>query len=58
VLLVLPLAGMLVGQLSGLFFLSSGMLAAVSAALAAAWVGLVMLSVALFERETILTRWT
>jgi ABC-2 type transport system permease protein len=58
VLLVLPLAGMLVGQLSGLFFVSSGLLAAVSAALAAAWIALVMLSVALFERETILTRWT
>jgi ABC-2 type transport system permease protein len=57
VLLVLPLAGMLVGQLSGLFYISTWMLVAASGAMTAVWVVLVLLSVALFERETILTRW-
>jgi hypothetical protein len=33
------------------------MLAAIAAVLAAVWALLVMLSVALFDRETILTRW-
>jgi len=57
VLLVMPLMAMFVGQIAGGFFLSSAMLALFSAALAGAWVILVLLSVALFERETILTRW-
>jgi ABC-2 type transport system permease protein len=57
VLLVLPLVMMLVGQVSGAFFLSSSILVVFSVAMAVAWVLLILLSVALFERETILTRW-
>lgn len=57
VLVVLPLVLMFVGQLAGAFFLTSALLVAVAAVALAAWVLLVMLSVALFERETILTRW-
>ena len=57
VLLVLPIAFMLVGQIAGTFFLTIGMLLAVCFVMIAAWVLLILLSVALFERETILTRW-
>lgn len=57
VLVVLPLVLLFVGQLAGAFFLSSALLLVVAAVALAAWVLLVMLSVALFDRETILTRW-
>lgn len=57
VLLVLPLVAMVVGQIAGAFIITTGMLAAIAAVLAAVWALLVMLSVALFDRETILTRW-
>jgi ABC-2 type transport system permease protein len=57
VLVVLPLVLLFVGQLAGAFFLTSALLLLVAAVALAAWVLLVMLSVALFERETILTRW-
>lgn len=56
-LLVLPIAFMLVGQIAGTFFLTIGMLLAVCFVMIAAWILLILLSVALFERETILTRW-
>jgi ABC-2 type transport system permease protein len=57
VLLILPLMLMLVAQIAGAFSLSSPMLLLLSLGMAAAWVALILLSVALFERETILTRW-
>ena len=57
VLLVLPLVGLLVGQIAGAFVVTNVMLVGVAAGLAVIWVFLIMLSVALFERETILTRW-
>lgn len=57
VLVVLPLVMLFVGQLAGAFFLTSALLLLVAAVALAAWILLVMLSVALFERETILTRW-
>ena len=57
VLVVLPLVLLFVGQLAGAFFLTSALLLLVAAVALAAWVLLIMLSVALFERETILTRW-
>ena len=58
VLVILPLIGMLIGQIAGAFFLTTAVLLLLCAAMIAAWVGLILLSVALFERETILTRWT
>lgn len=58
VLLVLPLVAMLVGQVAGAFILTTGILVAIAMVLAGVWVLLVMLSVALFDRETILTRWS
>jgi ABC-2 type transport system permease protein len=57
VLLVLPLVLMLVGQVAGAFVITSPMLIAICAGLAIIWLVLVMLSVALFDRESILTRW-
>jgi ABC-2 type transport system permease protein len=57
VLLVLPLVGMLVGQVVGAFFVSAFGLLLLSVGVAVAWGLLILLSVALFERETILTRW-
>ena len=58
VLLVLPLMGMLVGQIAGAFFITDAVLALLCVAMVAVWGVLILLSVALFERETILTRWT
>ena len=55
---VLPLIGMLIGQFSGVFFITIPVLLLVCAAMIGAWVVLILLSVALFERETILTRWS
>lgn len=57
VLLVLPLVVMLVGQVAGAFVVTTGVLLAIAAALGVVWVGLIYVSAALFERETILTRW-
>lgn len=58
VLVVLPLIGMLLGQIAGVFFITTPILLALCFAMAAVWVVLILLSVALFERETILTRWS
>ena len=58
VLVILPLIGMLVGQVAGSFFLTTSILLLACAAMVAAWIVLILLSVALFERETILTRWS
>jgi ABC-2 type transport system permease protein len=56
-LVVLPLVMLFVGQLAGAFFLTSALLLVLAALALAVWVLLIMLSVALFDRETILTRW-
>ena len=58
VLLVLPLVGMAVGQMAGVFFVTTAILVLLCLGAIAAWVVLILLSVALFERESILTRWT
>jgi ABC-2 type transport system permease protein len=57
VLLVLPLVIMLVGQIAGAFIVTTTILLFVSAALAVLWFALILISTALFQRETILTRW-
>jgi ABC-2 type transport system permease protein len=58
VLLVLPVMAAFVGQIVGAFTVSAGLLVLAAAVLAGVWILLVMFSVALFDRETILTRWT
>ena len=57
VLIVLPLVAMVVGQVAGAFVLTTTILAGIAAFLAVLWGFLVLLSVAIFDRETILTRW-
>jgi ABC-2 type transport system permease protein len=57
ILLVVPLMVLFIGQIAGAFLVTTRMLVAITGAIAVAWVLLVMLSVALFDRETILTRW-
>ena len=57
VLLILPLMVMFVGQVAGAFVVTTVMLALVTGGIGIVWVLLVLLSVALFDRETILTRW-
>jgi ABC-2 type transport system permease protein len=58
VVVVLPLMALFVGQIAGAFDASPVILIALSAAVAVVWALLVMFSVALFDRETILTRWS
>lgn len=58
VLVILPLILMLVGQIAGAFFITTAMLLLLCLAMIAAWGVLILISIALFERETILTRWT
>ena len=57
VILVLPLVIMLVGQIAGAFVVTTPILLMVAVALAVFWLVLIVVSAALFERETILTRW-
>jgi hypothetical protein len=57
VLFVLPLVMIIVGQIAGAFFITTSVLLVVATVLALVWGLLVLFSVALFERETILTRW-
>ena len=57
-LIILPIAGLLVAQLTGNLTLTGRVIVALSALLAVANVGLMRLGVALFDRESILTRWT
>jgi ABC-2 type transport system permease protein len=58
VLVILPLIGILIGQIAGAFFITTGGLALLCLGVIASWGLLILLSVALFDRETILTRWT
>jgi ABC-2 type transport system permease protein len=57
VIVVLPLVGMLIGQIAGAFIVPTWLLGLAAAALAGIWVLLILFSVALFDRERILTRW-
>ncbi len=57
VLLIMPLAIGIIGQFVGRMWLSVPLLAFVGLALIGVWLVLVALSVALFDRESILTRW-
>ena len=56
-LIILPIAGLLVMQLTGSFQLTVTAIAVISAALVAVNAALMLLGIALFDRESILTRW-
>ena len=57
VLIIIPLTAILVAQFTGSIWLSASALALVAAALLALWALLTVVSVVVFEREAILTRW-
>jgi len=56
-LIILPLAGLLVGQLTGTVALTGGWIAVIAGALVVLNAGLMLVGIALFDRESILTRW-
>jgi len=56
-LIILPIAAVLVLQLTGTFLLTAPMMAFIAAALVAVNGGLMLLGIVLFDRESILTRW-
>jgi ABC-2 type transport system permease protein len=57
VLIILPLTGLLVAQFTGAVWLSAQTLALAGVALFGLWAVLAAVSVALFDREAILTKW-
>ena len=57
VLVILPIPGLLIAQLAGALTLSVQVIAAIALGLAVINAGLMWFAVALFDRETILTRW-
>jgi ABC-2 type transport system permease protein len=57
VLIIIPLMAVLVVQFTGTLWLTTGALVLIALALFAVWVGLTWVSVAVFDRESILTRW-
>jgi ABC-2 type transport system permease protein len=57
VLIVIPVTALVIGQVSGSLWLSASALAFVALGLFGLWILLILFSVALFDRETILTRW-
>jgi ABC-2 type transport system permease protein len=56
-LIIIPLAALMVAEFSGSVWLSAAALALIGGGLVAVWCLLSLCSVALFDRETILTRW-
>jgi ABC-2 type transport system permease protein len=57
VLIIIPLTAVMVAQFTGTIWLSAQALALAGLGLIGLWMLLTLMSVALFERETILTRW-
>ena len=57
VLIIIPLTALMVAQFTGWVWLSATMLALVGLGLFGIWILLTLVSAALFERESILTRW-
>jgi ABC-2 type transport system permease protein len=57
VLIIIPLSALLIAQFIGSVWLSAAGLGLIGGGLLAVWIVLTLVSVALFDRETILTRW-
>jgi len=57
VVIILPLSGLLVAQFTGSFWLSASMLGALALVFLGVWLLLAAISVVVFDREQILTRW-
>jgi ABC-2 type transport system permease protein len=56
-LIILPVSGLLIAQVTGTFMLTGTIILLVALALAVVNAGLMALGIALFDRESILTRW-
>jgi len=57
VLIIIPLSALLIAQFIGSVWLSAAGLGLIGGGLLAVWIVLTLVSVVLFDRETILTRW-
>jgi hypothetical protein len=57
VLIIIPLTALLVAQFTGSLWLSGRTIALLGLGLVVVWLLLTLVSTALFERESILTRW-
>src|SRR5206468_11669932 len=57
VLIILPLTVVLVAQFTGSLWLTNGAIAVIGVVLFVLWLALTLISVAVFDREAILTRW-
>jgi ABC-2 type transport system permease protein len=57
VLIVIPATGLVIAQVTGAVWLTATMMGFIALGLLVVWIVLTFLSVALFEREAILTRW-
>jgi len=57
VMIIIPLSALLVAQFMGTLWLSAGALALIGLGLFGVWILVTLFSVAIFERESILTRW-
>lgn len=57
VLIILPLTGLMVVQFTGAMWLTTGQMTLIGVSLAVVWVVMTAVSVPLFDREAILTRW-
>jgi ABC-2 type transport system permease protein len=56
-LIILPIAGLLIAQLTGNVLLTAPVILGIALVLAGINIGLMLIGVALFDRESILTRW-
>ena len=56
-LVILPIAGLLIAQVAGVVVLTAWLALAIAAALVVANLVVLRIGVALFDRESILTRW-
>lgn len=56
-LIILPIGGLLIAQVTGRVIMTGSLIMLIATGLAAVNVALMLIGVALFERETILTRW-
>ena len=56
-LIILPIAGVLVAQISGTLYLTLPLIGFIALMLLGVNIGLMLIAIAIFDREAILTRW-
>ena len=57
VLIILPLTALMVAQFTGSWWLTNGAIVLIGLGLLGVWMALTLFSIAIFDREKILTRW-